>query len=89
MEALFGDIEPTDHDYLPSFGYKGRVLYIPGPSESAAQIRRRTEIIRSRFGQAAVDESALALARLFEEADDDEDDDVVDVELVDEESSAA
>jgi hypothetical protein len=87
VEALFGDTELADHDYLPSFGHEGRVLYIPGPSESAAQIRRRTEVIRARFGQAAVDDSVQALLGLFEQADDD--DDVVDVELVDEERSAA
>jgi hypothetical protein len=92
VEALFGDIEPADHDYLASLGHEGRVIYIPGPSESAAQIRRRTEIVRARFGQAAVDEGVLALEHLFEQSDDDSDDDddgdVVDVELVDEESSA-
>jgi hypothetical protein len=86
-EALFGDIGPTDHDYLPSFGHEGRVIYIPGPSESATQIRRRTELVRARFGEAAVDTGVLAIERLFEHADDDGD--VVDVELVDEESSVA
>lgn len=82
VEALFGDIEPSDHDYTPSFGHEGRVIYIPGPAESAAQIRRRTEIVRARFGDAAVDDGVLALGRMFEQ----DDDDVVDVEL--EENSA-
>jgi hypothetical protein len=88
IEALFGDIEPADHDYLPSFGFEGRVLYISGPSESSAQIRRRTEVVRARFGQGAVDTGVLAFERMVE-FDDDDDDDVLDTELVEEESSAA
>jgi hypothetical protein len=89
VEALFGDIEPTDHDYLPSFGYEGRVIYIPGPSESPAQIRRRTELVRARFGQASVDTGVLDFELSLGCDDDDDDDDVVDIELLEEEESSA
>ena len=71
-------------DYTSAFGHEGKVIYIPGPAELAAQIRRRTQIVRARFGDAAVDAGVLALGHMFE---DDDDDDVVDVEL--EETSAA
>ena len=58
-ELLFGTVKPTETDYTARFGHDGKVLYIPGPSETPTQIRRRTEMVRARFGDAAVDEGVL------------------------------
>lgn len=58
-EPLFGTVKPTETDYTARCGRDGRVLYIPGPAETPAQIRRRTEMVRARFGDAAVDEGVL------------------------------
>ena len=54
LERLFGDIVPAGTDYTPRFGHEGKVFYVPGPSESPADIRRRTRFVQSRFGAEAV-----------------------------------
>ena len=54
LEPLFGDIVPAATDYTAQFGYEGKVLYVPGPSESQADVRRRTRLVESRFGEDAV-----------------------------------
>jgi hypothetical protein len=73
IEPLFGDVVSAATDYTPRFGKDGRVLYIPGPTESASEVRRRMQIVRSRFGDAAADAGVLALAgALAGEIEDDE-----------------
>lgn len=71
MEALFGDVVPAGHDNMPKFGYEGRVLYVPGPTESPMEVRRRMELVRARCGDAAAVTGLLALAGMFAEEDDD------------------
>jgi hypothetical protein len=78
IETLFGDVVPADTDFTPRFGRDGKVVYMPGPLETAAEIRRRTVMVQSRFGAAAVDMGVLSFGHMIE----DDDDDVVDVELV-------
>ena len=54
LERLFGDVVPAETDYVSRMGLDGKVLYIPGPSESSSEIRRRTRFVRERFGEAAI-----------------------------------
>ena len=54
IARLFGDIVPAGTDYTARFGHEGKVFYVPGPSESPADIRRRTRFVQSRFGAEAV-----------------------------------
>jgi hypothetical protein len=54
LERLFGDVVPAGTNYVARFGHEGRVFYIPGPSESPADIRRRTRLVQSRFGAEAI-----------------------------------
>jgi hypothetical protein len=71
VEALFGDVVPADHDTTPEFGYEGKVLYMPGPFESPAEVRRRRELVRAHCGNTAADMGLLALAPVFADEDDD------------------
>lgn len=41
-ERLFGDIRADESDAVFQFGQEGKPVYIPGPSETASQIRMRT-----------------------------------------------
>jgi hypothetical protein len=54
LERLFGAVVPAGTDYTARFGYQGKVLYVPGPSESPADIRRRIRFVRSHIGEAAI-----------------------------------
>ncbi len=69
-ETLFGGVVPADIDYTPDFGHEGKVLYVPGPSESPAEVRRRMEIVRARFGDEAANAGLLALGHIFADEDD-------------------
>jgi hypothetical protein len=77
-ELLFGDVVPAATDYRPRFGLAGEVIYMPGPTESPTQVRRRMQTVRSRFGNAVADRSVLAVAAALAEemalAMDDEED---------------
>jgi hypothetical protein len=78
IETLFGGVAPAETDYTPRFGHGGEVLYVPGPTESPTEVRRRLKTVRSRFGDASADRGILALASAFAddlepEMDDDED----------------
>ena len=55
VERLFGDVSPDSCDQTFQFGRDGKPFYVPGPSESPMQIRRRMEQIRARFGEQGVD----------------------------------
>jgi hypothetical protein len=54
-ELLFGDVAADACDVEFEFGYEGRPLYVPGPGESATQIRRRIELLRRRLGDDGFD----------------------------------
>lgn len=50
VEPLFSDIDPDACDIQFQFGYQGEPFYVPGPSESPTQIRRRLDLLRRRLG---------------------------------------
>ncbi|MGZ5882608.1 MAG: hypothetical protein ACXWJO_12705, partial [Xanthobacteraceae bacterium] len=50
VEPLFGEVDPNASDAVFQFGRDGKPLYIPGPSESALQVRRRIEHLRKTLG---------------------------------------
>jgi hypothetical protein len=49
-EMLFGDVAVTDCREVFTFGLDGRPFYVPGPSETPAQVRRRFETLTRRLG---------------------------------------
>lgn len=55
VERIFGDVSADASDAVFRFGCDGRPLYIPGPTESAALARRRTEHLRRVLGEGAFD----------------------------------
>lgn len=50
VERIFGDANADASDAVFSFGCDGKPLYIPGPSDSSALIRRRIEQLRKNLG---------------------------------------
>ena len=36
--------------FAPRFGHEGKVLYMPGPTDTPAQVRRRMATLRQRHG---------------------------------------
>jgi hypothetical protein len=50
-ELLFGDSAAEASDAAFSFGRDGKPLYIPGPDDTPAQIRRRLEQLRRQLGE--------------------------------------
>jgi hypothetical protein len=52
-ERIFGDVSADASDAVFRFGCDGRPFYIPGPTETAAQIRRRIEQLRKVLGDGA------------------------------------
>jgi hypothetical protein len=55
VERLFGDVSTDSCDVTFQFGRDGKPFYVPGPSESPTQIRRRMEQLHARFGEKGVD----------------------------------
>ena len=55
VELLFGDVAADACDVEFEFGHEGRSLYVPGPTESPTQIRRRTDRLRRRLGDDGFD----------------------------------
>ena len=53
VEPIFGDVSADASDAAFRFGCDGRPFYIPGPTESAALVRRRTEQLRKALGDGA------------------------------------
>jgi hypothetical protein len=58
VERIFGDVSADTCDVAFQFGRDGKPFYMPGPSESPTQVRRRMEQLRARFGEEAVDFAA-------------------------------
>ncbi len=50
LEPLFGDVAADACEVQFQFGFQGKPLYVPGPTESATQIRRRVDLLRRRLG---------------------------------------
>ena len=55
VEPLFGDVAADACNVEFEFGYEGRPLYVPGPTESPTQIRRRIDRLRRRLGDDGFD----------------------------------
>ena len=51
VERVFGDVSADSSDAGFRFGHDGKPFYIPGPSESAAVIRRRIEQLQKHLGE--------------------------------------
>lgn len=55
LEALFGAARAEDCKASFTFGRDGKPLYVPGPSDTRQQIRRRIESLRRRLGEGGFD----------------------------------
>ncbi len=55
VELMFGDVVADACDAEFQFGYEGRPFYVPGPTESPTQIRRRIDRLRRRLGDDGFD----------------------------------
>lgn len=73
VEPLFGDVEAEACEVRFAFGYEGRPLYVPGPTESPTQIRRRIERLARKLG---IDGFDFGMPEGAFDAGDDEEDDV-------------
>lgn len=79
VEPLFGDAAADACDVQFQFGYEGRPLYVPGPTESPTQIRRRLDSLRRKLGDDGFDFGMpVDKPDALEDLGDDEDD--IDVE---------
>lgn len=74
-ELLFGDVTTEGCDAEFEFGKDGKPLYVPGPSETRAQVRQRLEHLRRRLGDEGFD-YLVATDGYADDFDDDFDDDV-------------
>ncbi|MBI3678142.1 MAG: hypothetical protein HY243_16150 [Proteobacteria bacterium] len=50
VERAFGDVDCDASTRRYTFGVNGKPLYVPGPTETRAQIRQRIEQLRRRLG---------------------------------------
>ena len=50
VSQLLADVDPEACDASFQFGYEGKPLYVPGPTETPALVRSRIELLRKRFG---------------------------------------
>ncbi len=79
VEPFFGDVAADSGDVQFQFGYQGKPLYLPGPTELPTQIRRRLDRLRRQLGAdgfvlGGTEDASDALEALEDE------DDVLDVE---------
>lgn len=72
IEHFFSDIPPGGGEIPFRFGYEGKPLYIPGPTETKAQIRRRMDQLRRRVGEDGFEFTTAAAFEddLFDDSDD-------------------
>ncbi len=84
VEPLFGEANADACDVQFQFGYEGRPLYVPGPTESPTQIRRRLDRLRRKLGDDGFDFGApdhgLDALEDANDEDDEDDEDEIDVE---------
>jgi hypothetical protein len=66
-ERLFGDVDLALCETDFRFGRDGKPFYMPGPSESPSQIRRRVEHIRKTLGEDNFDFGVLEVDALDED----------------------
>ncbi len=50
LESFFDDIDADACQVEFQFGFRGKPLYVPGPTESRTQIRRRFDLLSRRLG---------------------------------------
>ena len=62
VKAMFGDVIADAGDATFSFGFEGKPLYIAGPEDTPAQIRRRLEALRKAVGENGFDVDLSAYA---------------------------
>ena len=74
IEPLFGDVAADACEVQFEFGFQGKPLYVPGPSESPTQIRRRVDHLRRRLGADGFDFGEIE--DVLDALEGDEDDDV-------------
>jgi hypothetical protein len=55
VERLFGDVKAEASDAVFAFGREGQPFYVPGPTESPSQVRRRFEQLRISLGSENVE----------------------------------
>lgn len=72
-ERLFGDVALAETDYRPHFGRDGKPVYLPGPTESAAQIRQRMAIVEANSGVEGRQATLAAIADVLESGLDEDD----------------
>jgi hypothetical protein len=58
VEPIFGDASTDATDAVFRFGRDGKPVYIPGPSETASVIRRRTAQLQKYLGDAGFETAA-------------------------------
>jgi hypothetical protein len=51
VEPVFGDVRAEACDVVFRFGHDGKPVYMPGPFETPAQVRRRLDQLRMRLGE--------------------------------------
>jgi hypothetical protein len=78
IEHFFGDVSSDDCEVPFRFGYEGKPLYIPGPTETKTQIRRRMDQLRRRVGEDGFDFIVAADADEDDLFDDNSDDPYID-----------
>ncbi len=54
-ERMFGEVSAHACDVAFRFGHEGKPFYMPGPTETASQIRRRLEQLRRTLGDDGFD----------------------------------
>jgi uncharacterized protein DUF1841 len=74
LEPLFGDIDADACEEEFQFGFEGKPLYVPGPTESPTQIRRRIDRLRRQLGADGFDFDPIE--DVLDALEGDEDDDV-------------
>jgi Domain of unknown function (DUF1841) len=75
VEPLFGDVDADACEEEFQFGHEGKPLYLPGPTESPTQIRRRFDLLSRRLGADGFEFREFEDALDALEAQDDEDED--------------
>ena len=76
VELLFGDVAADACDVVFEFGLEGRPFYVPEPTDSPTQVRRRIDRLRRRLGDDGFDVGMPEeIIDAFDELDEDELDD--------------